>query len=227
MNPLQFDQNTGNYIIGHSRDFVIEDLKSGLWLSGPQVEELRKLQGFELIHKQKIRYILPWLYIFRKWSSIMNRFIYLHQIWNYYEEVITSCCIYFDGNEDAENDIAMNEAFLKHFILGKYQNVGRSREQWQVCGKMYDVDDEALFVALKSGNQDTLKIFEAVGDYYKLPSGDYLSYDEKDEVCSLRIVDEKTYRINMLSKFERREAWDAELRRSNEIMKSSPKYNPW
>lgn len=227
MSPLQFDPNTGDYLNGLNCDFVIEDLKSGLGLSGPQVEEFRKSQGFELIHKQKMRYILPWLYIFRKWSSKMNGYIYLHQVWDYYEEVMTTCCITFDGSEESENDKAMNEAFMRHFIWGKYQNVGRPREQWQVCGKMYDVDDEALFVALKNDKQDTLKMFDAVGDYYKLPGGDYLSYDEKDEVCSIRIVDEKTYRINMLSKFERRDAWDAELQRSNEIMKSSPKYKLW
>ena len=227
MSPLSFDPNTGNFTSTSKQEFVLERLNSGIGFSAPELERLRASQGFELHYKGKIRYILPWIYIFRAWSTPLNRYIYLHHVWDYYEEVISSCSILFDGSEDAENDKALNESFMDKYIRGKFQNIGRPKELWQVCGKMYDVDDEALFVALKNDKQDTLKMFEAVGDYYRLPSGDYLSYDKTDENIGIRIVDEKTYRINMLSKWERRDAWDAELRRSNEIMKSSPKYNPW
>jgi hypothetical protein len=227
MAPLQFDPNSGNFINGPKSEFVITDLKSGLGLSGPQVEELRRSQGFELVHKQKIRYILPWLYVFRKWSSKLNRYIYLHQVWDYYEEVMTSCCIFFDGSEDAENDKTMNEAFMSKYINGQFSNIGRTHDIWEVNGRRFDsVEGEFWDITIKNPQAPT-KQYEKTSEYYRLPTGDYLQYDKEDDVAGIRIVDEKTYSINMLSKFDRERAWMEDLQRKNRIMKSSPKYKPW
>ena len=226
MKSMDIDPVFGNDTMTPRNEFKLERLNSGIGLSVSELEHLRTSQGFELCYAGKLRYILPWLYVYKAWSTPLNRYIYLHHVWDYYEEVIDSCFIMFEGHEDAENDRDQNEAFINKYLQGKFENVGRPREQWEVCGKMYDKDDDALLFALKNDVQHTSKIYDVTADYYKLPSGDYLSYDVNDNK-SLRIVNETEYRIDMLSRFEREHAWDAEMHRHTELMRSSPKYHPF
>ena len=224
MSTIDSAPDTG--AINSSSEFLLETLNSGIGLSALELEQLRARQGYDLCYKGKMSHILPWIYIFRCWSTPMNRAVYLHHIWDYYEEVITSCFIMFEGNEDAENDKDLNSVFMSKYVIGKFDNVGRKRELWEIHGKVYDSFEE-YWDECRKDPQARTKSYEVTNDFFKLPSGDYIQYDKDDDNIGIRIVREESYKIDMLSKYEREDAYFKELQRSNRIMKSSPKYKPW
>lgn len=223
MSPIHFAPIIEGPNKPSNNEFTLATLVSGIGLSAQELEQLRTMQGYDLYYKGKMRHILPWIYIFRCWSTPMNRAVYLHHIWDYYEEAITSCFIMFEGNEDAENDKVLNADFMSTYVSGKFDNVGRDRELWEIHGRVYDSFEE-FWNECRKDPQARTKSYEVTNDFYKLPSGDYIQYDKDNDNIGIRIVREETYKMDMLSKFEREDAYFKELHRYNSIMKSSPKY---
>lgn len=206
------------------KDFNLQNLSSGIGLTERALLTLREKEGYDFIYKEPLTGMLPWVYVFRIWSSTMKRYIFLQNIWDYYEEVFDKCLIYFDSSQDTLNNPQLNEEFMNLFIRGQKQNVGRKEEALIVNGVLYSESDPALLEALR--NNRSSERFEATNEFYRLDCGDYLMYDkEASEYGSgLEIVNAFYYETEMLSVFKRRDAWDAELRRRNQIMFSSPKY---
>ena len=206
-------------------EFDIETLSSGIGLTGAQLLSIRKIEGYEFLYKEKLTGILPEVYVFRKWSSKMNRYIFLHHVWDYYEEIIISCKIYFDSSKDVVNNPRLNEEFMDKYIRGYIKNVGREEDAWRVNGVMYTDSDPRLLEALRQ--YDDSEHFEKTNEFYPLDRGDYLMYDKEanEYGAGLEVVNAKYYNTEMLSMFERRDAWTKELQRKNMMMFASPKYH--
>lgn len=206
------------------KDFNLQNLSSGIGLTEELLLSIREKEGYDFIYKEPLTGILPYIYVFRIWCSTMKRYLYLQNIWDYYEEVFTKCSIVFDSSQDTLNNPQLNEEFMNLFIRGQKQNVGRKEEALIVNGVMYSESDPGLLEALR--NYSSSERFEATNEFYRLDCGDYLMYDKdaSDYGSGLEIVNAFYYETEMLSSLERREAWNAELRRRNQIMFSSPKY---
>lgn len=206
------------------KDFNLQNLSSGIGLTEERLLSIREKEGYDFIYKEPLTGMLPWVYVFRIWSSTMKRYIFLQNIRDYYEEVFKKCFIYFDSSQDTLNNPKLNEEFMNLFIRGQKQNVGREEEALIVNGIMYSESDPGLIEALR--NNESSERFEATNEFYRLDCGDYLMYDKdaSDYGSGLEIVSAFYYETEMLSEFKRRDAWYAELRRSNQIMFSSPKY---
>ena len=205
--------------------FELSTLDSGIGMTAPELEAVRNLQGYELVRKEKISGILSWDYVFSKWSPIMNKFIYLHHIWDYYKEKITESLIMFEGSQDALNNEALNERFMDCYVRGIYNNVGRPEDVWEVGGKYYDDSDEQLLYALKN-EPDGKIVYYKTPEYYKLESEDYLKYDvnASDYSSGLEIVNARSYNIDMLPESEKENILAQELKLYNQLMHASPKY---
>ena len=205
-------------------DFNLQNLSSGIRLTEERLLSIRNKEGYDFIYKEPLTGMLPYVYVFRIWSSTMKRYIFLHNIWDYYEEVFTKCSIYFDSPQDTLNNPQLNEEFMNLFIRGQKQDVGRKEDAWKINGIMYSDSDPGLIEALR--NNIGSERFEATNEFYRLDSGDYLMYDKdaSEYGSGLQIVDAIYYQTEMLSEYKRRDAWDADLRRRNQRMFSSPKY---